>query len=119
MWVVSEIVDCDASEGLGFTHACSSAFPSPCDRSRLACVMGEEVFVTSNGDQQPVARRLPGRYGGAWGVTSVLAIVVGWLFLLGSVLVPQFEVLLFVGVALCSGGFLMEFFLRSAPMKAD
>lgn len=67
----------------------------------------------SNGDQHPVPRR----YGGAWGIASVLAIVFGWLFLLGSVLLPENEFFLFVGVGLCSCGFVMEFFLRSPPMK--
>ena len=77
--------------------------------------MGEGVPV--NGDRNP-NRCVPGRYGGAWGIASVVAIVVGWLFLLGSVLVRGAEALFFVGVGLCSCGFVMEFFLR-APMKVE
>ena len=65
--------------------------------------------------------RGPGRYGGAWGIGAVLAIVVGWVFLLGSVLLPGSHHLFpfCVGVGFCSCGFLMEFLLWSPPIKAD
>lgn len=63
--------------------------------------------------------RVPVRYGGAFGVASLVAIILGWIFLLGSVLVPGHEGFLFVGVVLCSCGFLMEFALRSPLVKAD
>lgn len=81
--------------------------------------MGEQVLDASNREQHPVARRLPSRYGGLWGVLSVVAIVIGWLFLLGVVLVPEHGAFLYVGIMICSCGFLMEFFLRTPSMKSE